>query len=90
MDEEGNVLDGHHRVELAADLGIDYPVVIRSGLSETERVEHALRLNLLRRHLGPVEWAHAFRRLAEVRGIRLGSQGRQGGKRTAWPFSPPS
>lgn len=80
VDEEGNVLDGHHRVELAAELGIDYPVVIRSGLSETERVEHALRLNLLRRHLGPVEWAHAFRRLAETRGIRLGSQGRQGGK----------
>jgi hypothetical protein len=80
VDEEGNVLDGHHRVELAGELGIDYPVVIRSGMSETERVEHALRLNLLRRHLGPVEWAHAFRRLAEARGIRLGSQGRQGGK----------
>jgi hypothetical protein len=80
VDEEGNVLDGHHRVELAAELGIDYPVAIRSGMSETERVEHALRLNLLRRHLGPVEWAHAFRRLAEARGIRLGSQGRQGGK----------
>ena len=80
VDEEGNVLDGHHRVELAGELGIDYPVVVRSGLSETERIEHALRLNLLRRHLGPVEWAHAFRRLAEARGIRLGSQGRQGGK----------
>jgi hypothetical protein len=80
VDEEGNVLDGHHRVELAEEMGIDYPVVVRSGLSETERVEHALRLNLLRRHLGPVEWAHAFRRLAEVRGIRIGSQGRQGGK----------
>jgi site-specific DNA-methyltransferase (adenine-specific) len=80
VDEEGNVLDGHHRVELAAELGIEYPVVVRTGMSETERVEHALRLNLLRRHLGPVEWAHAFRRLAEARGIRLGSQGRQGGK----------
>ena len=80
VDEEGNVFDGHHRVELAAELGIEYPVVVRSGMSETERVEHALRLNLLRRHLGPVEWAHAFRRLAEARGIRLGSQGRQGGK----------
>jgi site-specific DNA-methyltransferase (adenine-specific) len=80
VDEEGNVLDGHHRVELAAELGVEYPVVIRAGLSETERVEHALRLNLLRRHLGPVEWAHAFRRLAEARGIRLGVPGRQGRK----------
>ena len=64
VDEEGNVLDGHHRVELAGELGIEYPVVIRAGLSDTERVEHALRLNLLRRHLGPVEWAEAFRQMA--------------------------
>ena len=80
VDEDGNVLDGYHRVELAGELGIEYPVVVRAGMSETERVEHALRLNLLRRHLGPVEWAHAFRRLAEARGIRLGTPGRQGGK----------
>ena len=80
VDEEGNVLDGHTRVEIAAQLGIDYPTIVRAGLSETERIEHALRLNLLRRHLGPVEWANAARQLAELRGLRVGTQGRQGGK----------
>ena len=32
-------------------------------------------MNLLRRHLGPVEWADAFRRLAEIRGVALGGKG---------------
>jgi hypothetical protein len=79
VDEEGNVLDGHHRKRFADELGLACPVVVRSGLSEAEKVEHALKMNLLRRHLGPVAWAEAFRRLAETRGLRIGS-GRQGGK----------
>lgn len=79
VDEEGNVLDGHHRKRFADELGLACPEIVRTGMSEGEKVEHALRMNLLRRHLGPVEWAHAFRRLAEVRGIRVGS-GRQGSK----------
>lgn len=80
VDDEGNVLDGHHRVAIADELGVGYPTVVRAGLSEAERLEHAFRLNLVRRHLGPVEWAHAFRRLADLRGIRLGSSGRQASK----------
>jgi len=73
-DEAGNVLDGHNRVRIAEELRIDYPQVMRSFDSEREKVEHVLKLNLLRRHLGPIGWARAFERLAEVRGIRL-SQG---------------
>ena len=44
----------------------------------TGHIEEALRLNVLRRQLGPISWAHAFERLAEARGIgaRLGSAGR--------------
>ncbi|MGO9197604.1 MAG: DNA methyltransferase [Acidimicrobiales bacterium] len=80
VDEDGNVLDGHHRKRFADELGLDCPEIVRAGLTEEQKVEHALLMNLLRRHLGPVEWAHAFRRLAEARGIRLGTQGRQGGK----------
>ncbi|MGO9197459.1 MAG: DNA methyltransferase [Acidimicrobiales bacterium] len=80
VDEDGNVLDGHHRKRCADELGLDCPEIVRAGLTEEQKVEHALLMNLLRRHLGPVEWAHAFRRLAEARGIRLGTQGRQGGK----------
>lgn len=79
VDEDGNVLDGHHRKRFADELGLDCPEIVREGLDEADKVEHALRMNLLRRHLGPVEWANAFRKLAEARGIRVGS-GRQGGK----------
>jgi site-specific DNA-methyltransferase (adenine-specific) len=78
VDEGGAVLDGHHRLQAAHELGLaDVPRIIRTGLSEAEKREHVLRLNLLRRQLGPVAWAEAFRRLAEVRGIadRLGSPG---------------
>ena len=78
LDEAGNVLDGHHRQRAARELGLaDVPTVVRSGLSEAQKREHALRLNLLRRHLGPVAWADAFRALAETRGLgeRLGGSG---------------
>ena len=78
LDEAGAVLDGHHRLRAAHELGlVEVPTVIRTGLSDTEKREHALRLNLLRRHLGPVTWADAFRAFAEVRGLgdRLGGPG---------------
>ena len=38
--------------------------------------EWAIKANLLRRHLGPVAWAEAFRQLAEVRGVKLGQGAR--------------
>lgn len=56
-DEAGAILDGHQRIrawdELRAE-GVridDYPRIIRAGLSEDEKFEHALVLNLQRRHL---------------------------------------
>jgi len=51
VDDEGRVLDGHHRARACEELGINYPVVVRSGLTETEKRQHARRANLLRRHL---------------------------------------
>jgi ParB-like chromosome segregation protein Spo0J len=51
-DEHGNILDGYHRIEIAAELGIaDWPKITRSGLSENEKRQHARTLNLARRHL---------------------------------------
>lgn len=51
-DEQGNILDGHHRVELCAELGLtQWPRLIRYGLSERDKLTHARRLNLNRRHL---------------------------------------
>lgn len=52
LDEEGNVLDGHHRLRACEELGItDYPTVTREGMTEDEKVAHAYRLNVARRHL---------------------------------------
>ncbi len=51
-DEAGNILDGHHRVEICEKLGlVDWPRLIRRGLSETEKRSLARELNFARRHL---------------------------------------
>ena len=51
-DEHGNVLDGHHRIQICVELGIaQWPRLVRHGLSEVEKRSHARRLNLHRRHL---------------------------------------
>lgn len=52
FDEQGNVLDGHHRLQICSELGInDYPKVIRAGMSEAEKVEHSEKLNSARRQM---------------------------------------
>lgn len=57
MDEAGELLDGHHRVrawnELRAE-GVDvpeYPRMVRKGMSEEQKRNHARSLNVLRRQL---------------------------------------
>ena len=72
---DGRIVDGHHRARIAEDLGIDCPS-LTVDVDDQAATEMALRLNLLRRHLGPVAWAAAFRRLAEVRGVKLGQGAR--------------
>jgi hypothetical protein len=53
LDSNGEVLDGHHRLKIAEELGItDYPTVVRNGFgSEQEKLLHVIALNLHRRHL---------------------------------------
>jgi|GEM_PF-2354229 len=53
IDEEGAVIDGHHRQLIADSLGIDYPIEMREGLSEAEKRTLAFELNDHRRHLSP-------------------------------------
>ncbi len=72
---DGRIVDGHHRWAIAEELGIDCPV-LTIDVDDWEGIETALRLNLLRRHMGPIAWAGAFRRLAEVRGVKLGQGAR--------------
>jgi hypothetical protein len=51
-DEEGSLLDGHHRVRACRELGIrDFPCVVRYLPDESERRAHARRLNFARRQL---------------------------------------
>lgn len=51
-DEQGNILDGYHRLRICKELGIkDFPKVIRAGMTESEKLTHARKLNIARRHL---------------------------------------
>jgi ParB-like chromosome segregation protein Spo0J len=54
-DDEGNILDGFHRVQICQELGIDCPKVVRSGLTDAEKRAHAWALNLTRRHLSKAQ-----------------------------------
>jgi len=56
-DEDGNILDGHHRVRAHQELRSEgkevppWPRLVRSGMSEEQKRQHARTLNLTRRHL---------------------------------------
>jgi ParB-like chromosome segregation protein Spo0J len=50
-DEDGNIIDGYHRVKICQDLGIAYPTRIMEGLTEEEKENLAVSLNIKRRHL---------------------------------------
>ncbi|MGD0084146.1 MAG: DNA methyltransferase [Acidimicrobiales bacterium] len=63
LDEAGQVLDGHHRLRAWTELRAEgvklppYPRIVRSFPDDAARTAHALRLNLVRRHLGRGERA---------------------------------
>jgi hypothetical protein len=51
-DEDGNILDGHHRAAIADELGIAYETRVVTGLTDDNaKREHALTVNLTRSHL---------------------------------------
>lgn len=52
-DQHGNVLDGHHRQEIADELGVKYRVDVINTASEEEAQEIAVTLNADRRQLTP-------------------------------------
>ena len=52
FDEEGEVLDGHHRIQACRELGItEYPRVIREFKNEEEKRAHVWAVNIARRQL---------------------------------------
>lgn len=51
-DEDGQIIDGHHRVAICESLGLaDWPRFVRKGLSETDKRKLSRELNVSRRHL---------------------------------------
>lgn len=69
MDEDGYILDGHHRMSAWNDLreeGVDVPQydqIIRRGMTEAEKQDYVLALNLKRRHMDATQKAFLFARL---------------------------
>ncbi len=51
VDENGEIIDGHHRARAAGELEIAYPVDRREGLTETQKRDLAFSLNTNRREL---------------------------------------
>ena len=51
VDEEGVVIDGHHRSKIANELGIPCPVIAHDDLDDAGKRSLAFTLNLKRRHL---------------------------------------
>jgi ParB-like chromosome segregation protein Spo0J len=51
VDEFGEVIDGHHRKQIAEESGAEYPIhQLPAGLSEAEKLDASLALNLIGRH----------------------------------------
>lgn len=51
MDEEGDIIDGHHRWEIGTRCGIAVPTETREGLSESEKIALSISLNIDRRQV---------------------------------------
>lgn len=51
VDEDGNIIDGHNRVQIANELRIPYPEEVRDDLDDSGKRGLAFALNLNRRHL---------------------------------------
>lgn len=76
IDENGQILDGHHRAAIASRLHLPYATLVRRFATEQEKREHAIKMNLARRHLDPVRWGQAFALLLLERGIATGQGSR--------------
>jgi ParB-like chromosome segregation protein Spo0J len=51
VDERGEVIDGHHRVKVCKELGIEYPVRVIEGLGEERKQNLSIELNMTGREL---------------------------------------
>jgi ParB-like chromosome segregation protein Spo0J len=68
VDEDDEILDGHHRAAIAKDEGLEYPVVVLRGLDEAGKIEYILALNLARRHISSLQRYELAKQLQRVHG----------------------
>jgi ParB-like chromosome segregation protein Spo0J len=78
-DQDGVILDGHHRARLADELGLDYPITRMVLEDEADRTAVVRTLNVDRRHLDPTQRAeiaaslradgHSLRAIAGAVGV---------------------
>lgn len=50
-DQHGRIIDGNHRVAIAAELDIDYPITVLEVADDDDAITRAVSLNCTRRHL---------------------------------------
>lgn len=75
LDEFGDVIEGHHRLVIADELGLTCPYAVVRGLAEADKLAFAARANLARRQAGPVQKGLVLLKVAEARGVAPGSGG---------------
>lgn len=75
FDTLGNILDGHHRYEIAMKHGLEFPFEEVKGLSRDEKRELMISLNLSRRQLTATEWGGWFKKILELRRVKRGTRG---------------
>lgn len=62
IDEDGNILDGHHRYAICKDA----PTVVVAGLSEDEKQAYTIRANLARRNLSADQTRDVAKRQRDI------------------------
>lgn len=78
LDEEGAILDGHHRVAICTELGIDWRsgAVTRRGWTEAQKRLHVRKINILRRHLDKLTLGEQIEAIAAELGVKLEERAR--------------
>ena len=79
VDQDGQILDGHHRRRVANELVVDCPTIVRHVANDDEANEIARTLNMDRRHLSPEDRrrmvealrseGHSYRAIAGALGV---------------------
>lgn len=66
VDENGTIIDGHHRSWIAGELGITCPRRVVAGLTEEQKRQHAIATNVYRRKLSAEQRREMVARLRET------------------------